>query len=139
MPDEEKSKLSAVSLRIGGITEMGVGNVGFYPSHARSSHTIGTNQENYFDRDNIKSSLEAAKCLGGWADQNAPAYSPSLSCLNVPAAVMNTFLNKLVVNTFKEFMLNGGLRPMLEACVTSLLRYDQDFIIRVLLKLSDFF
>ena len=68
VPDEEKSKLSAVSLRIGGITEMGVGNVGFYPSHARSSHTIGTNQENYFDRDNIESSLEAAKCLGGWAD-----------------------------------------------------------------------
>ena len=68
VPDEEKSKLSAVSLRIGGITEMGGGNVGFYPSHARSGHTIGTNQEKYFDRDNIESSLEAAKCLGGWAD-----------------------------------------------------------------------
>ena len=68
VPDEEKSKLSAVSLRIGGITEMGVGNVGFYPSHARSGHTIDTNQEKYFDRDNIESSLEAAKCLGGWAN-----------------------------------------------------------------------
>ena len=55
-------------------------------------------------------------------------YSPSLSCLNVPADVMNTFLNKLVVNTFKEFMPNGGLRPMLEACVASLLRYDRDVI-----------
>jgi hypothetical protein len=55
-------------------------------------------------------------------------YSPSRSCLNVPADVMNTFLNKLVVNTFKEFMPNGGLRPMLEACVASLLRYDRNVI-----------
>ena len=65
VPDEDKSKISAVSLGIGGITEMGLGNVEFYPSHARSVHTIGTNQENYFDRDNIESFLEAAKCLGG--------------------------------------------------------------------------
>lgn len=95
LPDEEKSKLSAVSLRTGGITEMGVGNLGFYPSHARSGHTIGTNQEKYLDRDNIESSLAAAKCLAGWTDYNAPVYSPSLGCLNVPAEVMNTFLNML--------------------------------------------
>ena len=81
VPDKDKSKLSSVSLRIGGITEMGVGNVGFYPINGRSSHTIGTNQENYFDRHNIKSSLEAAQCLhtvGAWADYNTPVYSPVL-------------------------------------------------------------
>ena len=40
VPKEEKKKVTAKSSRIGSITEMGAMNVGFYPSHARSGHTV---------------------------------------------------------------------------------------------------
>ena len=45
---------------------MGAGNVVFFHNHARSVHETGTNQDNYYDRDNIQSYLAATKCLAGW-------------------------------------------------------------------------
>jgi hypothetical protein len=47
---------------------MASSNVDFWASHARSGHSLPTNQERYWDRDDIYSSLTAAKCLAGWSD-----------------------------------------------------------------------
>jgi hypothetical protein len=48
-PPEGRESISAVSLRIAGITEMGAGNVSFFHSHARSGHNIGmrSSEEKY--------------------------------------------------------------------------------------------
>ena len=83
IPKEERKKVTAKSSRIGSITEMGAMNVGFYPSHARSGHTVGTNQENYFDRSDPSVSLSAAKALAGWVDFGAFVHPPNLRCLGV--------------------------------------------------------
>ena len=74
IPKEEKKKVTAKSSRIGLITEMGALNVGFYPSHARSGHTVGTNQENYFDRSDPSLSLSAAKALAATRGRCAATF-----------------------------------------------------------------
>ena len=105
VPDEEKSKLSAVSLRIGGITEMGVGNVGFIPVMQDPVTSLAPTKRSILTEIILNHLWRLQSVyIGGWADYNAPVYSPSLSCLNVPAEVMNSFLNKLVVNTLQEFI-----------------------------------
>ena len=61
VPKEERKSVSLVSLWISVVTEMGVVNVGYFHSHARSGHKIGTYQDDYYDRENIQSYLAAAK------------------------------------------------------------------------------
>jgi hypothetical protein len=73
VPMDAKNTVSSVSLRIAGVTEMAASNVDFWASHARSGHSLPTNQERYWDRDDIYSSLTAAKCLAGWSDFYAQA------------------------------------------------------------------
>ena len=72
VPIEYKNTLSTVSLRIAGVTEMAAADVGFWSSHARSGHSLPSNQDKYWDRDDVVSSLTAAKCLAGWSNFHAP-------------------------------------------------------------------
>ena len=44
VPKAELHTVSSVSIRNAGITEMAVGNVGIYQSHARSGHKVLSNQ-----------------------------------------------------------------------------------------------
>jgi hypothetical protein len=60
--------VSSVFISIGSITEMAAGNVSFWESNARSGHTLPTNQEKYWDRDDQFSLFCAAKCLASWDD-----------------------------------------------------------------------
>lgn len=126
VPKTERKSVSSVSLRIGGITEMGVGNVGFFHSHARSGHKIGTNQDNYYDRDDIQSSLAAAKCLAGWTDYYGDVTMPTLRCLDLADSIINQLIGSLIMNSFDEFKPEGCLWPILLACVASLIMYDRD-------------
>ena len=68
VPLEQRNTVSSVSIRIASITEMAAGNVSFWESNARSGHTLPTNQEKYWDRDDPFSSYSAAMCLAGWDD-----------------------------------------------------------------------
>ena len=128
VPEEAKKAYSSVSLRIAGVTEMGAGNVGFFPSHARSGHKIQSNQDKYFDRDDIESSMTAAMCLAGWTDYTASVSLPNLRCLNVPDETIVRLVDELVMNSFDEFKPTGRLWPILCACVASMIMYDRDVI-----------
>lgn len=66
VPVDQRNCVSSTSARIAGITEMASSNVGYFASHARSGHVIDSNQKNYVDKDDVYSSLVAAKCLAGW-------------------------------------------------------------------------
>ena len=68
VPLDSKFSVSAVSLRIAGITEMAAGGIDYYHSHARSGHHIDSNQQRYVDGQDPVSSITAAKCLAGWSD-----------------------------------------------------------------------
>lgn len=128
VPEEAKKAYSSVSLRIAGVTEMGAGNVGFFPSHARSGHKIQSNQDKYFDRDDIESSMTAAMCLAGWTDYTASVSLPNLRCLNVPDETIIRLVDELVMNSFDDFKPTGRLWPILCACVASMIMYDRDVI-----------
>jgi len=128
VPAEEKKSISAVSMRIGGITTMGAGGVGFFASHARSGHALGTNQGKYYDKDDMYSSLTAAMCLAGWTDHSAKVSLPSLQCLGQQDTIINRLVDQLVVNSFEEFEPQGRLRPVLLASVASLIMYDREVV-----------
>ena len=128
VPPEQQKSISAVSLRIAGITEMAAGNVGVQASHARSGHVIDSNQKHYMDNDDVSVSITAAKCLAGWNDYYAPVSMPNLSCLEVSMEVINKLVNKLVAISLPDFKENGRLRPILLASIASLIMYDQDVI-----------
>ena len=57
---------------------MGVGNDGFFHSHARSGHNIGTNQDTFYDKYNIQSFLDSEKFLVGWTDFYGGVSMPTL-------------------------------------------------------------
>lgn len=124
VPKEERKKVTAKSSRIGSITEMGAMNVGFYPSHARSGHTVGTNQENYFDRSDPSVSLSAAKALAGWVDFGAFVHPPNLRCLGVEKEITDGLIKVLVNCSLPDFLPNGRLYPIIEICIASLIMYD---------------
>ncbi len=128
VPKEQQASISAVSLRIAGVTEMAAGNVGVHASHARSGHAIDSNQKHYQDNNDVSTSIAAAKCLAGWTDYYAPVSLPNLSCLGVSKEVINKLVDKLVAISLPDFMENGRLRPILLASIASLIMYDQDVI-----------
>ena len=126
IPPQEKLSVSATSLRVAGVTEMGAGNVGFYASHARSGHDIGTKQENYYDASDIATSLPAAKCLAGWTDFYGRVFLPTFASTGASQATIDQLLSQLLVVTVPEFQPEGRLRPVLLACIASMLMYDGD-------------
>ena len=127
VPKEQQASISAVSLRIAGVTEMAAGNVGASASHARSGHFL-SNQKHYQDDNDPFTSMPAAKCLAGWTNYYAEVHMPNLSCLGVPEAVINSLIDRLVAISLPDFFPGGRLRPILLASIASLLMYDQDVI-----------
>lgn len=53
-------------------------------------------------------------------------HPPNLRCLGVAKEVTDKLIQALVVNSMPEFEKSGGLYPVLEICVASLLMYDKD-------------
>ena len=127
VPEEEKKKVTAKSLRIAGTTTMSAGNVDYYSSHARSGH-VPTNQRYYIDNSDILSSMPAAMCLAGWRDYHAKVYLPNLACLKMPNEVINNLIDHLVANSLPQFNPNGALRPLLCACIASMIMHDDAVI-----------
>ena len=81
-------------------------------------------------------SLPAAKSLAGWTDIYAPVYSPNLDCLRDPTngldvteEKINRVIDHLVKNSFEEFKHEGRLRPLLRACIATIIMYDEDVMI----------
>ena len=83
MPDEQKNRVSATSARVASITEMGLSEVGYYASHARSGHAVSSNQQKYLDRDHLHLTMKAAKALAGWTNRNGVVSPPNLACLGI--------------------------------------------------------
>ena len=46
---------------------------------------------------------------------------PHLRCLDVPDALIDKLISKLIVNSMSDFGSNGHLHPILHACVASLI------------------
>lgn len=128
VPKKERESVSAVSLRIASITEMGAGGVGFYPSHARSGHAIPSNQAKYVDAEDVVTSLPAAKCLAGWTDYNADVHFPDIYATGASSATIEKLISYLAVINVPEFLPTGRLRPFLEACIASLLMWDSEVV-----------
>ena len=126
IPQQEKLSVSATSLRIAGVTEMGAANIGFYASHARSGHAIGTKQDNYYDFSDITTSLPAAKCLAGWKDVYGSVCLPTFSSTGAAQHTIDRLLDNLLVVNVPEFKPDGRLRPLLLACIASMIMYDSD-------------
>ena len=93
VPKEERHLVCITGARSAGITEMGLGGVDFYSSHARSGHVIPSNQQKYLDRDHYHLSLKAAKCLAGWTDFNASVSLPNLECLGISEDIINNLID----------------------------------------------
>jgi hypothetical protein len=53
---------------------------------------------------------------------------PNMRCLDVPDALIDKLISKLIINSMSEFGLNGHLRPILHACVASLIMYVRDVV-----------
>ena len=66
----EKDEFSSKSIHIAPITNM-VDHRGvyFFDIHAKSGHSIGTNQERYLDRNNLAMNLAGEYALHGWVDE----------------------------------------------------------------------
>ena len=128
VPTKQQASISAVSLRIAGVTEMSAGNVGVHASHARSGHKFDSNQKHYQDDFDPFTSMPAAKCLAGWMNYYANVYMPNMSCLNVSDKVINKLIDHMVPISLADFYTDGRLRPILLASIASLLMYDEDVI-----------
>ena len=87
---------------------------------------MSSNQQKYLDRDNYHLTREAAMCLAGWDNLQAVVHSPNLECLNLPESTINSLIDGLVLNSFDEFKVQGGLRPTLRSSIASLIMYDPD-------------
>jgi hypothetical protein len=72
--------------------------------------------------------MPAAMCLAGWRDHHAKVYLPNLSCLKVTNGVINNLIDHLVANSLPQFNPDGTLRPLLCACIASMIMYDDAII-----------
>ena len=69
IPKNEKYAFSSKSLRIASVTKMASHRgVNFFDIHARSGHSLETNQERYLDWNTISLILPGAYTLNGWVD-----------------------------------------------------------------------
>ena len=53
---------------------------------------------------------------------------PSLECLGVPKEVTDKLIEELIPNSMSEFKSEGHLRPVLCACVASLIMHDREVV-----------
>ena len=78
----EKGVFSSKSLCISSVTEMAAHwGVNFFEIHARSGHSLGTNQERYLDRNILALTLPSAYALNGWVNSTPNKSYPRFHCL----------------------------------------------------------
>ena len=126
MSSRERSMYSCKSMRMAAQTEMAANPaVGFYESHARSGHSLGTSQESYIDRSCMALSLRAMRSLCGWKENNVVKRLPRLEALGGHnQSEAERFLEEMFPHTMPEFFCRSGtLRQTYRAVGASMIMY----------------
>ena len=129
LASEEHVKYSCKSMRSASQTEMAAHpSVGFYESHARSGHSIGTSQESYVDRRSLAASLRPMRSLCGWEENLTTKRLPRLECLgshNQEEA--KRFLKQMFPHDLPQFFDDQApLFPVLKAACATMIMYHND-------------
>ena len=126
MSSTDRTNFSCKSMRIASQTEMAANpQVGFYESHARSGHSLGTSQESYLDRTCMALSMRAMRSLCGWKENNVVKILPRLEWLgghNQEEA--ERFVEEMFPHTMPRFFCKTGtLRETYKAVGASMIMY----------------
>ena len=121
----EKSVFSSKSLCIVSITKIAARRgVDFFKIHARSGHSIGTNQESYLDQNSLALTLPGMYALNGWVDVTSNKAYLMFHCLGLcMTETFHCLIKEFFIVSVPPFNRDDSLYPILLSAIDILVMY----------------